>query len=68
MKTFLSILLFVAASIQFTEAQTIAVRQNHGADYQQDIPVPAGETFEVLSWGATSAQIPKAGVLVIKFL
>lgn len=71
MKAFLSIVLFVAASIQFTEAQTIqtiVVPQNHGAEYQQNIPVLAGETFEVLSWRATSAQIPKTGVLIIKFL
>ena len=62
MKTFLSIILFVAASTQLNEAQTIqtiVVPQNHGADFQQNIPVLAGETFEVLSWGGSPAQILK---------
>ncbi len=55
MKTLLSILLLVAAATQSLRSQTIQTitvpfLQNSLAYRQQDIPILAGETFEVLSF------------------
>jgi len=52
MKRFLSLLILIAAStLQAQTIQTIVVPHGHLSLYQQDIPVLAGEVFEVVSWG-----------------
>ena len=57
MKTLLSILILVTAATQSFFAQTTTltfpyISDSGGvADRQQDIPVLAGEVFELLTWG-----------------
>jgi hypothetical protein len=55
MKTFLSFIVLIAASAQGLVAQTTtlvfaAVAGSSDGFRQQDIPILAGETFEVLTW------------------
>ena len=68
MKTFLSILLIIAASTHSLLAQTTTLtfpfKSYYEPDRQQDIPVLAGEVFELLTWapGNGSAFLTVDGV------
>ena len=50
MKTFLSIVLLVAASTLHAQTTTLTFPANGPAPRQVDIPVVAGETLEILAW------------------
>lgn len=69
MKTLISILLAIVASAQLLHAQTTQTitfaNVGAGADRQQDIAVPAGQVFELLTWATGSSGTTDTGTLKV---